>query len=222
MDEPNKRQVAYIVCINDILGGRYVKKEGWEPNTIITPAGREVSRVNIIAAVVDLPASGPDAPSITIDDGTGKIVCRTFEAQKIFDGLSMGELVLVIGKAREYGSDKYIIPEIIRRIDNPKWVELRLIQRKMASLAAPKAEFIPPADNSDFSDVVEEHLADEPAQGGRQNMVDIIRELDSGNGADCQEAIEKCGAQDGEALISRLIEEGEVFEISPGKLKVLE
>ena len=34
MANQQKRQIAYKVRINDLLGGKYVKEEGWNPNYI--------------------------------------------------------------------------------------------------------------------------------------------------------------------------------------------
>ena len=53
MAEQILRQVAYKVYISDILNNAYVVQQGeWEPN-YVDIAGKKVSRVNIIANVVD-------------------------------------------------------------------------------------------------------------------------------------------------------------------------
>ena len=50
----------------------------------------------------------------------------------------------------------------------------------------------------------------------------MIKEVDAGQGADTQEIITKLNVEDAESIITKLLEQGEVFEIKPGKLKILE
>jgi hypothetical protein len=55
-----------------------------------------------------------------------------------------------------------------------------------------------------------------------QNILAFIRDLDSGDGADIGEVIKRSAIPNGENIIRKLIEEGEIFEFRPGKLKILE
>ena len=50
--EQQKRQVACKTRVSEILGGRYVKEEGWMPNYIETTSRKKISRINIIGVVV--------------------------------------------------------------------------------------------------------------------------------------------------------------------------
>ena len=56
MQESQRRQIAYKVKIGDLINGRYVREEGWQPNYIVIGDGRQVSRVNMIGIVVLKPA----------------------------------------------------------------------------------------------------------------------------------------------------------------------
>ena len=55
-----------------------------------------------------------------------------------------------------------------------------------------------------------------------KKIFDFIKQKDNGNGADFNEIVENYKESNAEKLIQFLLKEGEVFEISPGKLKVLE
>jgi len=55
----------------------------------------------------------------------------------------------------------------------------------------------------------------------KSQVIDIVRSLDAGNGADYNEVTSKLG-KNGEELIVHLLAVGELFETRPGKLKVLE
>ncbi len=55
----------------------------------------------------------------------------------------------------------------------------------------------------------------------KKNPLDIIRELDKGEGANFEEVAKKLG-QKGEDIITSLLAKGDIFETRPGKLKILE
>ena len=50
----------------------------------------------------------------------------------------------------------------------------------------------------------------------------LIKSTDSGEGADTEEVISKSNLENAEQLVKKLLEEGEIFEVKPGKLKILE
>jgi hypothetical protein len=53
------------------------------------------------------------------------------------------------------------------------------------------------------------------------NPLDIIRELDKGDGANFEDVAKKLGPK-GEDIITNLLARGDIFETRPGKLKILE
>lgn len=53
------------------------------------------------------------------------------------------------------------------------------------------------------------------------NPLDVIRELDKGEGANFEEVAKKLGSK-GEDIITGLLARGDIFETRPGKLKILE
>ena len=73
--------------------------------------------------------------------------------------------------------------------------------------------------DSSFSnqEVIEEEINAEETPS--EKVLEAIRKLDSGKGADFDEVI-KC-VDNGEHIVHTLMAEGEIFEVSPGKLKVL-
>ncbi|MBI2651103.1 hypothetical protein HYX01_01405 [Candidatus Woesearchaeota archaeon] len=109
-----KRQIAYKLNVNDIISSKYVKSEGLNPNYLEINA-KEVFRLNVIGVVVEKMGHGHHA-AIIIDDGTSKISSRSFENSLIFDEINVGDIVLVIGKPREFSSEKYILAEIVKKI----------------------------------------------------------------------------------------------------------
>ena len=99
----------------------------------MTDFGLKVSRVNIIAAMI-YKSEDFNYSSAVIDDGTGRIQLRSFENNAYFSKIDVGDIVLIIGKIREFNNEKYIVPEILKRINNAKWVDVRRLELKNSDL----------------------------------------------------------------------------------------
>ena len=111
--EFQKRNIAFKIKISDILSADL--------------SSLDISRVNVIATLVDK-VEKPNYISSIIDDGTGSISLRGFENKNIFSKVDVGDIVLVIGKVREFNNEKYLIPEIIKKVNNVQWVDIRKLE----------------------------------------------------------------------------------------------
>jgi RPA family protein len=182
MEQPQiqPRQTAYIVNIKDILSSNFVKEEGWNPNYVLI-GGKQVSRINLIGAVISI-SDSENIQTITIDDGTGKINVKNFD--KKIDVL-IGNVVLIIGRIRQYGNETYITPEIVKNNTNTKW---NLVWKKLA---------LKKVKDEDKIIIKEEVLVDEEQieevkegnQNYRDKIIQKIKDLDDGNGANYEEII---------------------------------
>ena len=209
-----KRQVAYKVRINELLKGRYIRGEGeWAPN-YIEAGDKQVSRANILAVVVSKSEEG-NYHSIGIDDGSGKISARSFEEESFADGIDIGEIILLIGRPREYGSERYIVPEIIKKIGNPLWVKAREMELKKnkGALVGQEAELAAGYEETEIKTETEDVAA---------KIFELIKGVDSGEGVDIEEIIKKANLDNAENIIENLLKNGEIFEVKPGRIKVLE
>ena len=195
-----KREIAYKVRIKDILDGRYIKEEGeWVPNYAITADGRRISRANIIGIVI---AKKDDF--FIIDDGA-KISARFFNGIKMdFD---VGDTILLIGRIREFNNEIYIVPDATKRIDN-RWMDVR---KHELSLTVGTSE------PNGLADAAVENKAEHNEDG----LIETIKRLDNGNGADVGEILKMKGSEM-KKVIESLLKNGDIFEIVPGKIKVLE
>lgn len=198
MDNFQKRQIAYKSQIKSLLEGRYISQDGYMPSYLIDEYGREVSRVNLIATTVTDVENDGSSQAMMIDDGTGRIQMRSF--QNSIPELGVGEIVLVIGKVRDFNDERYILPEIVKPIDDQRWIEVR---KKELEMIEPEAQ-----EDVDISPV--------------DYVYNLIKENDPGSGADIEELLQKSDKEDTEKIINNLLQDGEIFEISPGKYKVLE
>jgi RPA family protein len=200
------RNTAKKLFVSDILGGTYIKRSGWDPSGVLTRYG-EISRTNLMGVIVSI---SQDSNSFLIDDGTGNIQVRSFDST-INNDIILGALVNVIGKPREWGQSKYIVPEIVRKIENLKWYS---VHQKEVELLKKRTGIALPVEQNTEQEEVE--------IGPYQKILNIIAMLDKGSGADVQDITANAKVPGCDAIISALIEEGEIFEISPGRVKLLE
>lgn len=202
-----RRLIAYKARISDILNGIFTK-EGFSSSVRVNGIG--ISRVNIIATLI-YKAEGAGFTGAVIDDGTGKIPLRVFEEHKVFSKAEVGDLVLVIGKVREFGNERYIVPETVKKLENNVWMEVR------------KAELgsdIPEKDAGAGTKPVASGAAEQDSINEEVYM--LVKRLDSGEGVSVEEIVKNSGSEEAEKILNRLLESGDIFEVKPGKLKVLE
>ena len=209
MDEIQKfqnRQTAYKVHIKDILNSKYTKREGFNPN-YLGIKGKEISRVNVIGVVVQKSLMY-NYKTIIMDDGSGEISARIFENDALLDNIQIGNVVLVIGRPREFSSEKYVLIEIIRKIDS-EWAKLRKLELNLDI----KITNI---------DLKTEKLQNEIViESPKNKILKLIKDLDEGEGV-LVDNIAVNSKEDIDKIVSVLLKEGDVFEVKPGKLKVLE
>lgn len=229
------RQTAFIVKISEILDGKYIKQEGWEPNYILIKTGEKISRVNLICVVISEKNSEVENQTeVLVDDGFGKIPVREFSESKLLENLSIGDLILLVGRPREYGGQKYILPEIVKKIKNKDFLELRKLE-----LEKRDAELVKKGvHNKDFSErhvgkshaPVEEEIietADEKTNRTSvfEKILGVIKKDDSGSGVSIEDIVISITDEDEIKVrnsINSLLENGEIFEIKQGMLKILD
>ena len=205
--ETQQRQIAYKVPINPILRNQYIEQEGWSPN-YIQINHKQVSRVNLIATVIDKQVSSSLA-TLVLDDSTGIIQARSFnEDIKKVTGINIGDTVLIIGRPRKFNDQIFITIEISKKID-ALWSKVRKteLQKEFGLIDKQSAEIkSQPNHNSE-----------------NEKVLELIKENDDGNGVDIDQIILSSGLNESEAheVISELIKQGEIYEPKPNKIKIL-
>ncbi len=211
-----ERQTARIASLKELNNGKYIKQEGWDPNYVLTSKDEKISRVNIIGVVVTIPESGQ---SLFIDDGSGKIEIRSFEEGNLFQDLTIGDIVLVIGRPRSYNEDIYLNAEIVKKITNKGWLEYRKKEILLKNIQMPDLK-----EEIKIETPVEEVPKEVPKPVEELDEIDTIlmkiKELDKGEGCDVQELASNY--PEAENIVQQLLLKGEIFEIVPGKVKILE
>ncbi|MFH2028054.1 MAG: hypothetical protein ABIJ08_02870 [Nanoarchaeota archaeon] len=215
MSEKIKRHTAFKIRVKDLLDGKYVKSSGeWEPNYIEID-NKHISRVNLLGVVVS-----KEEENMVIDDGSGKISIRSFGEVGGTGDINIGDVVLVVGRPREFGNERYIVPEIRKRIEDKRWIYVRRLE--LNNTIEPAQE--PKSNNSSEDDMIEEtaEINENDIKDPVSKIIKMIKHMDSNDGADVQEVIEKSNINNSEKIIQNLLEMGEIFEIRPGRIKVLE
>ena len=202
-----KRQTAYKIRIKNILDSRYIKTEGFAPNYLEINT-QEVSRINIMGVVVQK-SELDNYKTLIIDDGTGKISARVFENDTLLDIIDVGNIVLIIGRPREFSSEKYLLIETIKKI-NHSWARVRKLELEKNWKKSDSF--------SDNNSSIEEGVID---SGPTSKIVKLIKELDKGYGVTIEELSSR-NIKDIDKTLNMLLKKGDLFEIKPGKLKVLE
>lgn len=245
-----KRITAKKASIGEIDNGTFVRKSGFESSYILTNLGRRLSRVNILGLIVDKFISPDERYStITLDDSTDTIRCKTFVNIKIFDGFGEGDLVDVFGKLREYNGEIYVIPEIVKKLESNfetlRLLELEKIFREQRERIKKIRELQKQtSDANELKTAVKQFMNLEDAEGIleaqdtidnmaeekvvssaeiKSKILNLIEKLDKGNGADYQEILTKSGLPENDVdfSIQDLLESGVCFEPTPGKIKKL-
>ncbi len=241
-----KRLTSIKTNIFDITSGRYVVLPGFESNYVLTNDGRRLSRVRILATIVDkfLSESGKYA-AMTLDDGTDTIRAKAFNIVSVFDPFLPGDIVDFIGKVREYNGELYLTPEIIRKVGDPNYEILRELEIRKDKMEWNMKRETVSSYQKNVSDVAElkrmlkERLGISPQDveailqteqevqpeqiETKETVLKLISELDKDGGCDYSELMQKSGIEEDvlDSIINEILEEGICFEPRPGKIKKL-
>jgi len=200
LDEQKKRNVAYRFRIGDILKGKPIVNEG---KLIHLEVGdKKIVRVNIIANVVEKYSSTGEKKysSLTLDDATGQMRVKAFgEDTHLIDSVSQGDTLEIIGTMREYNSEIYVSPEVMKKVD-PKWLLVRKLENQKNKVDVPAN-----------------------ANGIRDILLGKIKDAEKDNGVDIDTLIMNIEAKP-ETInkeVTKLLEDGLIYEPRPGRLRYL-
>ena len=239
-----KRIHSVKTRIKDITSGRYVAQEGFNPNYVITGYGLRLSRVRLLAKVVDkFVSEGGKFASITIEDGTDTIRVKVFTALSMFERLDAGSEIDLIARVKEYQGEVYLVPEIITSVADPNVALLRTLELRQQDKAFEAKRRLVMENQKQASDMgelerimherygiqpeeVEAILQskEEPKEESKKlELLKLIEKHAEGSGCDYAELLSISGLPEDvvDSLVNELLEEGTCFEPRPGKIKKL-
>ena len=241
----NKRRLpAKKVRIIDLINGKYFPGDRGKmsPSYLVTPFGQVISRVNLIGSVIDKFVNEDESySSLTLDDGTEAIRIKVFgDRVKTFEGIEPGDLVLVIGKLKEYNGEIYVNGEIVRKIRDPNLQLLRRLEilneliewKRIVKEIKEIKDKIPREELEEYVknrygmskealDFVLENLKVVREIDYKPKILELIDSLDEGDGVEISKILELSDLPENiiENAINELLASGMLFEPRPGILK---
>lgn len=210
------RDTAYKVWIYQLVNGLFTSTVNAADGSIrsqIQVDNLSVSRVNIIATVTELYLDNErQFASITLDDGSAAMRAKSFkENLKIIDGISKGDLVIVIGKIREYQNDIYILPEIIKKLPDLTWALVR------------KMELTKIHKKTEVQQVRIQQVPQVTITNPKFKVLHLIHEHEVEAGVPIQSIIQTgtYPLDQMRKLIEELISDGEIYENKPNHYKII-
>jgi RPA family protein len=200
-NEQRKRNIAYKLRIGDILKSKPVTNEG--RLLFLEYGDKKLVRANLIANAVDKYVNDGEKKYavITVDDASGQMKLKTFgDDIVILKDITQGDTLQIIGTIREYNSELYITPEIVKKVD-PKWLLVRKLEIQKSH------KDMPLATNASVRDILLDKIKKSDASGGVDKEQLIL---------DIQAAPEAINTE-----IKHLLEEGMIYEPRPGILRYL-
>jgi RPA family protein len=199
--EQRKRNVAYKLRIGDIMKSIPISNEG--KLLFLELGDKKVIRVNLIANAVDKFINDGEKKyaSITVDDASGQIKLKAFgDDIESLKEISQGDTLQIIGLIREYNSEIYVTPEIVKKV-NPKWLLVRKLEIQNSRKDAPLPT------NAPLREIILEKIKTADMSGGLDKEQLIL---------DTEASPEVINAE-----IKHLLEEGMIYEPRPGVLRYL-
>jgi RPA family protein len=253
----NFRAEARIVPLSFLHSGTYIVGNETSTSYLKLIDQTELIRINSVAAVVKREDLGA-ITIFTIDDGSDNISVRFFEPRKILDNIAVGNVVLIIGRIREYNSERYIAAEIIRSVSS-RWLKYRSLilhskkqeieessieKQKVNTLSYSNSNQIDStAVNSKSFEKIKKTIDLEDKKIEEKKVIEnvptltspeaatyinpylelmtLISKLDSGNGVALEEIIRESQFSNTEEILQKMMENGDIFQNLPGKVKVL-
>jgi len=217
-----ERQPAQKTWISNLYSGTFVKSdEEFKPSYLIVN-GKNISRVNLVATVIDkYEKEDGNYVSLIIDDGSAQIRVKGWgDDCKLLKDIKKGDIILLIGKIREDNISKdgiYVGAEIVKKI-NPNFEVLRrleLIKDYGKPSGYIKKQFFAKEDYL-IEDVEEIKIS---SSSLRNN---ILNSIEKGNDIDFGSLLKdlNCPESDLSYELNELIKDGEIFEVK-GKYKLL-
>jgi RPA family protein len=108
------RPTACKLKIEDLVNGEYTRSpDGAEPSYLLTPWKEKITRGRVLGTVVDkFIRDDRSYGALRLDDGSETIRVRAWaEGVPELDQFKVGDVVDIIGRAREFQGEVYLVPE---------------------------------------------------------------------------------------------------------------
>lgn len=251
MVEQKKRFPAVKIKIGEILKGNPIIETMTndagtpvEKFRFLELGTQQIQRVNIIANIIDKFISEGEKTfgSLTIDDASGQIKLKVFgEDTQKFQELNQGDTIIAIGLIRSYNNEVYILPEIIKKAD-PRYLLIRKLETDKKPFTTsnpiqnPTTSMPTPQQTNQSTEVsnkeatIENPLGEsiedkqEGSNGPKQKIINLIKSGEEEGGVDIEQIILKLKDVSPNEInkeVTKLLEEGIIYEPRPGRVRYL-
>jgi len=231
MIKMDDQRTAYKVPIKVLKKGVFVLNE--KEIEVLQTSWGNITRCNLIGIVVNILIKNN---SFVLDDGTGSIQIKQFEQKIDLEKLSVGRIVNVVGRVQNYHDEKYVIADIIKET-NQEWFSFRKKELASKKVMKEREEETINKEKNTNKDLETKTLETkkeleletkktpnppiDSTLSKPSQILEKIKQLDSGEGASIDDVADSFDF-DADTIITNLMSEGELYEIKPGKIKVLE
>ena len=244
-----KRQVAKLTNTRELNTGKYFQREGFEPNFLLTPEGKRLSRARFVGTVVDRFINDDETyGSLTLDDGNDTIQIKFFNELELMDGFETGDIIEVVGKVREYQGQIYLDGEILQHREpeaellhqlrekkqREEWSQIHETVKQLKEsgkdqeeiekeMAGKLNENEVDALLQSFGESFDQAETEEDRENLERKVLEAVEDLDEGEGADYADIVEDIDEPEDqlEDTINSLLSDGTCYEPQPGKIKKL-
>jgi len=225
MAEYKARQTAQRVWVADLFRGKFIPSSGeFEPN-FIEVKDILVSRVNLVGTIVNSFSKIDGGYSmIGVDDGSAAIEVRTWGNENVeLEGLQVGDFVTVIGRVKMFNDRLYIIPEVVRKLDDPAWLKLRRMELINLYGEPERVENVVEEDVGGEEEVFNEENVVEEDASLREKVLSFVENHDDGVGVPLKSILNKLSVSEGDVfpILTSMLKDGEIFELGTNVYRVM-
>jgi RPA family protein len=207
-----QRQTAYKIWINELHNT--AKETDSDTGMSYLPVkGKNVVRVNLFGVVADK-AGYEGYATIVLDDSSGSIRARVWgDDLYLLEKINIGDPVFVIARWAEFNDERYLRPEIVRKVSMDWALYRRLELTKMFGLPSKENKVAVQLESSKVPEV-------EPTLADRESIISII---DKNEEASEQLLVQESGKsiEQLKPAINDLLKEGEIFAAQPGVYRLV-
>lgn len=219
----SERPVVHKVRIRTVLTGSLIAGQGWSSGMLTTAIFGNIFAVDIVATVVNV---NEEAQTFVMDDGTGTVPV------KVFRGVlpEVGSLIRVIGKPRDHEGERIVVADIVKHNIDPTHVPLREVEIQYLERTFAPEHTTPhtkveemPTHNTSLKETSEQ-FSEQPSspEHPKSRLIELIKVLDTGSGADYEDVLTQANMGNAEHVLDGMLKRGDVFEIKPGRLKIMD
>ena len=228
-----RREPARSVFAAELRRGRFFPSNPLEkkPAYVLSPLGEKFSRVLLVGVVVEK-FSSENFVSLTLEDGSESIRAKFFEQP--LQEVEVGDLVLCVGKVKEFNAEVYVRVEIVRRISVGEELFFKsLALQRIFERVKIMQELRKLSEKLDASSLIqyarEKYGLDEEVASSlyfreedwSEQILELIRSLDKGKGVEVEQlfSLAALPEEEVERAITKLLDSGKILEPEPGRFR---